>query len=68
MSQIFNFFPLSVLKSKINLTRDQKQKMIDEVFSMEKKSKNLGDQVYVEEKEKEKGWFSIKYPFISAYR
>ena len=41
MSQIFNFFPLSVLKSKINLTSDQKQKMIDEVFSMEKKSKNL---------------------------
>ena len=37
-------------------------------WANQKKSKNLGDQVYVEEKEKEKGWFSIKYPFISAYR
>ena len=42
MGQIFNFFPLSVLKSKINLSDQQKKKMLDEIFAMEKKSKNKG--------------------------
>ena len=41
MSQIFNFFPLSVLKSKIDLSDEQKKKMLDEIFDMEKKSKNV---------------------------
>ena len=40
MSQIFNFFPLSVLKSKIDLSNEQKKKMLDEIFDMEKKSTN----------------------------
>ena len=40
MGQIFNFFPLSVLKSKINFPEEQKKKMINEIFDMEKKSKN----------------------------
>lgn len=40
MSQIFNFFPLSVLKSKIELSKEQKNKMLEEIFEMEKKSKN----------------------------
>ncbi|MBD1135088.1 hypothetical protein IDH21_01675 [Pelagibacterales bacterium SAG-MED47] len=40
MGQIFNFFPLSVLKSKIHLSEDQKKKMLDEIFAMEKESKN----------------------------
>ena len=40
MSQIFNFFPLSVLKSKVDLSVQQKKKMLDEIFDMEKKSKN----------------------------
>ena len=40
MSQIFNFFPLSVLKSRVDLSVQQKKKMLDEIFNMEKKSKN----------------------------
>ena len=40
MGQIFNFFPLSILKSKIDLSKEQKKKMLDEIFEMEKKSKN----------------------------
>ena len=35
-------------------------------WANQKRGKNLGEQVYVEEKEK--GWLSVKYPFISAYR
>ena len=41
MSQIFNFFPLSVLKAKIELSEEQKKKMLDEIFKMEKKSSNI---------------------------
>jgi len=37
-------------------------------WAKQRKSKNLGDQVYVEAKDKAKGWNCIKYPFISAYR
>ena len=40
MGQIFNFFPLSVLKSKIELSEVQKKKMLDEIFLMESQSKN----------------------------
>ena len=40
MGQIFNFFPLSILKSKIEFSEDLKKKMLDEIFAMEKKSKN----------------------------
>lgn len=40
MGQIFNFFPLSVLKSKIDISEEQKRKMLDEIFAMEKKSNN----------------------------
>jgi uncharacterized protein (TIGR02466 family) len=40
MGQLFNFFPLTVLKSKINLSKELKKKMVDEIFTMEKKSKN----------------------------
>ena len=40
MGQIFNFFPLSILKSKIQFSAEQKKKMLDEVFAMEKKSTN----------------------------
>jgi hypothetical protein len=41
MQKIFNFFPLSVYKSKLSLTENEKKEMIEEVRSMEKKSKNL---------------------------
>ena len=37
-------------------------------WAKQRKSKNLGDQVYVEAKDKAKGRNCIKYPFISAYR
>tara|TARA_B100001063_G_scaffold227828_1_gene238664 strand:+ start:294 stop:989 length:696 start_codon:yes stop_codon:yes gene_type:complete len=40
MGQIFNFFPLSILKSKIEFSEEKKKKMLDEIFDMEKKSKN----------------------------
>ena len=40
MGQIFNFFPLSVLKSKIEISEIQKKKMLDEIFLMESQSKN----------------------------
>mgnify|MGYP005994581795 FL=1 len=40
MGQIFNFFPLSILKSKIEFSEEKKKKMLDEIFNMEKKSKN----------------------------
>ena len=40
MGQIFNFFPLPILKSKIEFSAEQKKKMLDEVFAMEKKSTN----------------------------
>ena len=40
MGQIFNFFPLSILKSKIQFSEEKKKKMLDEVFTMEKKSTN----------------------------
>ena len=41
MGQIFNFFPLSVLKSKVELSKEQKKKMLDEIILMEKKSTNI---------------------------
>jgi len=41
MGQIFNFFPLSVLKAKIELSDEQKKKMLDEIFKMKKKSSNI---------------------------
>ena len=37
-------------------------------WAKQRKSKNLGDQVFVEGKDKAVGWNCIKYPFISAYR
>ena len=40
MGQIFNFFPLSILKSKIQFSEEKKKKMLDEIFAMEKKSTN----------------------------
>ena len=41
MQKIFNFFPLTVYKSTISLSENEKKQMIEEVRSMEKKSKNL---------------------------
>ena len=41
MGQVLNFFPLTIFKSKINLTNEKKKKMIEEIFTMEKKSKNI---------------------------
>ena len=37
-------------------------------WAKQRKSKNLGDQVYVEGKDKAEGWNCIKYPFISAFK
>ena len=37
-------------------------------WAKQRKSKNLGDQVYVEGKDKSEGWNCIKYPFISAFK
>merc|ERR1711991_1045935 len=41
MDQVLNFFPLTILKKKINLTKETKTKMIEAIFAMEKKSKNM---------------------------
>ena len=41
MGQVLNLFTLTILKTKINLTKEKKVKMIDEIFAMEKKSKNI---------------------------
>ena len=38
---IINLFPLSIYKSKIDLTNDDKNLMIDEIRSMKKNSKNF---------------------------
>ena len=39
-SKIFNFFPLTILKSKIDLPKDKKDLMIKKIFEMEENSKN----------------------------
>ena len=39
MGQVLNFFPLTIFKSTINLTNEKKKKMIEEIFTMEKKVK-----------------------------
>ena len=41
MSQIINLFPLSIYKSKIEISKKDKEIMAKEVFEMEKNSKNL---------------------------
>ena len=41
MQKFYNFFPLSIYKSNISLTVDEKKEMIDEIYSMEKNSQNL---------------------------
>ena len=40
-NQIYNFFPLTILKSKIDLDKSKKDLMIKKIFEMEKNSKNL---------------------------
>ena len=37
MGQVLNFFPLTIFKSTINLTNEKKKKMVEEIFTMEKK-------------------------------
>ena len=39
MQKIFNFFPLTVYKSALTLSENEKKEMIEEVRSMEKKVK-----------------------------
>ena len=41
MQKIFNFFPLSIYKSSISLTDSEKKTMIDDIYEMEKNSKNI---------------------------
>ena len=41
MQKIFNFFPLTVYKSTLSLSENEKNEMIEEVRLMEKKSKNI---------------------------
>ena len=41
MQKIFNFFPLTVYKSTLSVSENEKNDMIEEVRLMEKKSKNL---------------------------
>ena len=41
MAQIFNYFPLTIFKSEIKLSEEEKNKMIKEIILMEKESKNL---------------------------
>ena len=41
MKKIFNFFPLSIYKSIISLSENEKQEMIKEIYSMESNSQNL---------------------------
>jgi len=40
MSQIYNFFPLSIFRNKINLSEDVKNKMINEIKNMKNLSSN----------------------------
>ena len=40
MSQIINLFPLSIYKSKIKFSDSERDEMVNEVFKMEKNSKN----------------------------
>ena len=44
MGQIFNFFPLSVLKSKIELSDEKKKKMIEEISKLRQKRVELESQ------------------------
>ena len=41
MSDIFNFFPLTIYKSKIGLGHDERSLLIDEVYNLEKDSDKL---------------------------
>lgn len=41
--EILNFFPLTIVKSKIELSNDEKNQMINEILIMEKNSKNLSN-------------------------
>ena len=41
--EILNFFPLTVVKSKIELSDDEKNQMVKEILVMEKNSKNLNN-------------------------
>jgi len=41
MQKIFNFFPLTVYKSTLSLSENEKNEMIEQIRLMEKKSKNL---------------------------
>ena len=41
MGQVLNFFPLTIFKSRIDLTKEKKTEMIEEILAMEKKSKNI---------------------------
>ena len=41
MQKFFNFFPLSIYKSSISLSADEKKKMVGEIYNMEKNSQNL---------------------------
>ena len=41
MSDIFNFFPLTIYKSKIGLGHNERSLLIDEVYNLEKNSDKL---------------------------
>ena len=41
MNSIFNFFPLTIYKSKIGLGQDERSLLIDEVYNLEKNSDKL---------------------------
>ena len=43
MSQIYNFFPLSIYRAKIILSAENKKEMIEEIIKMKKDSDNYRD-------------------------
>ena len=40
-AKIFDFFPLTVLKDKIEISQKEKHKIIDFIFSSEKETKHI---------------------------
>ena len=62
MQKIFNFFPLTVYKSTLSLSENEKKEMIEEIRSMEKKSKNL------DYKSSSRAWTGDTQGFENIYR
>ena len=45
-AQVFDLFPLSILKDKISFSAKEKNLIIDHIFKLEKKTENI-NKIYV---------------------